>query len=151
MDGALKEEKIQILIENLDKELETPNYAYQNDAAMDLRSREDLTIPSMERVIVKSGVKMAIPKGYVGLIWDRSGMAAKHSIHTLAGVIDSGYRGEIGVVLFNLGKEDFEIKKGDRIAQILIQPVLNIPVSEVENIDDQTQRGSGGFGSSGSS
>ena len=92
---------------------------------------------------------MAIPLGYVGLIWDRSGLAAKHSLHTMAGVIDSGYRGEVGVVMINLGKDEFVVEKGMRIAQIIIQPCLNVDVAEVESLDDDTDRGAGGFGSTG--
>jgi dUTP pyrophosphatase len=146
---SLQETKnIQVLVQRLDKEVEAPTFAYEHDAAMDLRSIEDVSMKPGEKIIVKTGLKMAIPKGYAGLIWDRSGMAAKHSIHTMAGVIDSGYRGEIGIVMINLGTEEFFIEKGMRIAQILIQPVLNTKVVEVENLDE-TSRGEGGFGSSG--
>ncbi|OVE74526.1 hypothetical protein BVX95_02345 [archaeon D22] len=142
-------QQVKVLIERLDKDLELPTYAKEDDAAMDLRSSEDVKFLPGEKKIVKTGVKMAIPRGYAGLIWDRSGMAAKHSMHTMAGVIDSGYRGEIGIVLVNLGKEDFYIEKGMRIAQILIQPVLNTFVEEVDKLEENTERGAGGFGSSG--
>jgi len=107
-----------------------------------------MNISAGERVIVPTGIQMAIPEGYVGLVWDRSGLAAKHSLHCLAGVIDSGYRGEVGVVMINLGKEDFLVEKNMRIAQILIQPVELPSVVEVEDLDDTT-RGDGGFGSTG--
>ena len=91
---------------------------------------------------------MAIPVGNVGLIWDRSGLASKNSIHALAGVVDSCYRGEIGIVLINLGKEDFKVEKGMRIAQMLIQPVVNANILEEGELDG-TKRGDGGFGSTG--
>ena len=93
---------------------------------------------------------MSIPEGYVGLIWDRSGMAAKKGVHRFAGVIDSGYRGEIKVCLWNSSKEDFYIvNNGDRVAQILFQPVPHFSLIEVGSLDS-SDRGSGGFGSSGS-
>jgi len=140
--------KMELKIERIDKNLELPGYAHEWDAAIDLRSRIDTKLAPMEKTIIPSGIKVAIPEKHVGLIWDRSGMAAKHSMHVLAGVIDSGYRGEIGIVMINLGKKEFEVKKGDRVAQMLIQPVLNIRVKEVEELE-KTKRGKGGFGSTG--
>jgi dUTP pyrophosphatase len=140
---------MELKIERIDKDLDLPKFAHETDAAMDLYSSCNYEIKPMQKVIVKTGIKMAIPKGYVGLIWDRSGMAAKYSMHTMAGVIDSGYRGEIGVVLINLGSDVFNINKGMRIAQILIQPCLNVSVLEVESIENNTDRGEGGFGSTG--
>ncbi len=125
-----------------------PFFAYEHDAAFDLRASHSEIIRPSEKKIIKTGISMAIPTGYVGLIWDRSGMAAKFSLHTLAGVIDSGFRGEIGVVMFNLGNEEFNIEKNMRIAQMLIQPVVCPTISEVDDLDDSA-RGEGGFGSSG--
>lgn len=99
--------------------------------------------------VVPTGLRFAIPDGYAGLVWDRSGLAANHSITTMAGVIDSGYRGELKVVLKNLGKDGFVIEKGMRIAQMLIQPVANsVPIIEVEELPN-SERGSAGFGSTG--
>jgi dUTP pyrophosphatase len=92
---------------------------------------------------------MAIPEGYVGLIWPRSGMAYKYGLDVFAGVIDSGYRGDIGVILYNSQYNSYEINKGDRIAQILIQKVEDFELVEVDDLED-SQRGKGGFGSSGS-
>ena len=91
---------------------------------------------------------MAIPKGYVGLVWDKSGYAAKKSMTTMAGVIDSGYRGEIGVVMKNLGEEEFAISKNMKIAQILIQPITRANLILVDSLED-TVRSEGGFGSTG--
>lgn len=125
-----------------------PSYAHEGDAGMDLYSQEDYILKPLERALVKTGVAMEIPEGYWGNIRDRSGLASKKGIHTLAGVVDSIYRGEIGVVIMNLGKEDFEIKKGDKIAQMLIQKVEQANVIEVNELSE-TVRGDGGFGSTG--
>jgi len=93
-------------------------------------------------------VKLAIPPGYVGLVWPRSGLAVRHGIDTLAGVIDSDYRGEVRVVLINHGEAPFRIAPGDRIAQLLIQRVERATFGAAAALDD-TERGDGGFGSTG--
>ena len=124
------------------------SYAKEGDAAFDLRSAEEGVIAPGEKKVIKTGLKMAIPQGHVGLVWDRSGLAAKHALHVLAGVIDSGYRGEVGVVLKNLGDAPVEITKNMRIAQMLIQPVVRAHLEEVDQLDE-TERGDTGFGSSG--
>ena len=90
-----------------------PLYAHEGDAGFDLHSMEDHDVDPGEQVLIKTGLQIEIPKGYWGNIRDRAGLAAKKSVHILAGVIDSGYRGEVGIVLVNHGKEKFEIKKGD--------------------------------------
>lgn len=140
---------VKVQIEMLNNELKCPAYTYADDAALDLPSNEDAKLLPGEKKIIKTGIKMAIPRGFVGLIWDRSGMAAKHSIHTMAGVIDSGYRGEIGVVMINFGKEPFSIEKNMRIAQLLIQPVVQAEIEIVKSVGNETERSEGGFGSSG--
>ncbi len=139
---------IQLKVQRMDKSVELPSYARDHDAAFDLRAAEHSILKPSEHTMVKTGLKLAIPQGHVGLIWDRSGLAAKHAITTLGGVIDAGYRGEVCVVMINLGKEAFTIEKGMRIAQMLIQPVLHFPIVEVEELD-ATHRGEGGFGSTG--
>jgi dUTP pyrophosphatase len=139
---------VDVRVKKLDSSMTTPHYAHQGDAGIDLRSSEEASIPAGHTRTVKTGTAMAIPEGYVGLVWDKSGYASKHSIHTLAGVIDSGYRGEIAVVLRNLGTEEFRITKDMKIAQILIQPVVRANLIESESLDD-TSRGEGGFGSTG--
>ena len=98
-------------------------------------------------VLVSTGISMAIPEGYVGLIWDRSSMGVK-GVHRHAGVIDSGYRGHIKVCLHNTSKDTYHVEYGDRIAQILIQQAANFNLEEVESLD-HTERGEGGFGSTG--
>lgn len=139
---------MEINVKRIDKEIELPDFAHENDAAIDLRSAEEGVLAAGEKKVFKTGLAFAIPKGYAGLIWDRSGLAAKNSIHTMAGVIDAGYRGEVGVVMINLGKEEFKIEKGMRIAQMLFHPILNVKINEAEELDE-TARGEGGFGSTG--
>jgi len=125
-----------------------PQIAKEGDAGADLRASEDTVVPANGRCLVPTGISMAIPRGFVGLIWPRSGLAVKHGIDSGAGVIDSGYRGEIRVLLFNHSDADFKVTKGDRIAQILIQKVETPQFVQVEALE-QTERGAGGFGSTG--
>ncbi len=94
-----------------------------------------------------TGIQIAVPAGHVGLVWDKSGISLK-SVHRLAGVVDAGYRGEVQVVMINLGAAPFSIRKGMKIAQILVQPVAAVTVVEAEGLDG-TSRGEGGFGSTG--
>jgi dUTP pyrophosphatase len=125
-----------------------PEYASLGAAGADLRASEALEILPGGRAAVSTGVKLAIPPGYVGLVWPRSGLAVRHGIDTLAGVIDSDYRGEVRVVLINHGEAPFRIAPGDRIAQLLIQRVERATFGAAEALDD-TERGDGGFGSTG--
>jgi dUTP pyrophosphatase len=137
-----------IKIKKLDKSAKLPSYAHEGDAGMDIYSLEECTIAPNERRAVKTGIAMAVPKGFVGLVWDKSGLAVKNGIKTMAGVVDSGYRGELLVVLKNLGNELFKIEKHMKIAQMLIQPIESEKIIEVEELDE-TSRGAGGFGSTG--
>ncbi len=139
---------MEIKIKRLDKEVELPQYTKEHDAALDLRTNEEGIIKPGETKTFGTGLAFEIPRGHAGLVWDRSGLAAKNSIHTMAGVVDSGYRGEVKIVLKNLSSEDFMIEKGMRIAQLVVQPVLNVNVKEVEELEE-TERGATGFGSSG--
>jgi len=139
---------MELKIQRLDKDVDIVKYAHKGDAAFDLRASMDVVVGKGDKVLVSAGIKMAIPEGYAGFIWDRSGLAAKNSIHCLAGVVDSSYRGEVKVVLINLGEEDFYIKKGMRIAQMVIQKIENPELVEVEDLSE-TCRGEGGFGSTG--
>ena len=129
-------------------DVEIAEYTHPGDAGLDLRSREEKVLSSGERYCFKIGLAFEIPDGYVGLIWDRSGLSLKEGLKTLGGVVDAGYRGEIGVSLVNLSEKDVKIEKGDRIAQILVQKVENIELEETENLNE-TRRGGGGFGASG--
>jgi dUTP pyrophosphatase len=129
-----------------------PSYAKPGDAGADLRSFETLVLAAGARALVRTGIRIAMPDGYVGLVHPRSGLAVKHGITVLnsPGTIDAGYRGEIMVPLLNTSTEDFQIEKGDRIAQILFQQVeiaRFVPVTELP----ESSRGETGFGSSGKS
>jgi dUTP pyrophosphatase len=135
-------------IERVNKEIDLPSYAHEQDAGIDLRSAEDLILEKGERKTVKAGIKIAVPENYVGLIWDRSGHAHKHGLHVMAGVIDSGYRGEVGIVLKNLGNSEFKIEKNMRIAQLLIQPIHKVKIIECDSLE-KTNRNTDGFGSTG--
>lgn len=138
---------MKVLIKKISPEARTPVYGHQGDAGLDLFSCVQLTINPGETAAVPTGLQMAIPPGYVGLIWDKSGIALC-GVHRLAGVVDAGYRGEVRVVLTNLGKQPFIINNGMKIAQILIQPVQTVDIVEVDSLD-RTSRGEGGFGSTG--
>tara|TARA_R100000700_G_C3151763_1_gene130209 strand:+ start:621 stop:1055 length:435 start_codon:yes stop_codon:yes gene_type:complete len=124
-----------------------PTKGHMDDAGWDLYAFETISIPAGATVLVSTGVSMAIPKGYVGLIWDRSSMGVK-GVHRHAGVIDCNYRGEVKVCLHNTTKESYHIEKGDRIAQILIQEAPTF-IQHVVHELDSTDRGDGGFGSTG--
>jgi dUTP pyrophosphatase len=128
-----------------------PKYAQPGDAGADLRSSQAIVIQPGERATVSTGMAIALPAGYVGLVHSRSGLAAKNGIMVLnsPGTIDAGYRGEIKVTLLNTDKsEPFEIKVGDRIAQLLVQQVEQARFIQVEFLPD-SNRGDGGFGSTG--
>lgn len=125
-----------------------PTYANPGDAGMDLRTIESKILKAGERYCFPTGLSVAIPKNYVGLVWDRSGLALRDGLTCLAGVIDAGYRGEIGVVILNTGKKSVKIEKGDRVAQMLIQPVEICDIEIAEELLN-SERGEGGFGASG--
>ena len=127
-----------------------PAYAHPSDAGMDLCSVDDVVIPSGGRALVHTGLVVHLPPLVEAQVRPRSGLALKHGVTVLnaPGTIDSGYRGEIGVILANFGDADFKVGKGDRIAQLVIAPVTQPVVVEAESIDE-TDRGSGGFGSTG--
>lgn len=124
-----------------------PFYAHATDAGMDLFAAETVVLNPGAIIGVPSGIACAIPEGCVGLIWEKSGLAAK-GIAVFGGVIDSAYRGEIIVLLRNVGKEPYTFEQGNKVAQMLIQPVLQPTLVEVEELDE-TDRGAGGFGSTG--
>lgn len=128
-----------------------PTYAREDDAGMDLRASEEATLPVGGHALVGTGIALAIPKGFVGLVHPRSGLAAKHGVTVLnaPGTIDSGYRGEVKVILLNTGGEVFTVNKGDRIAQLVVQQVERLSIWVVDALDGETERGVGGFGSTG--
>jgi dUTP pyrophosphatase len=122
--------------------------AHPSDAAFDIEADEDTVVYGYSRKLISTGVRMAIPEGYCGIIKSRSGLAVKNSIEVGAGVIDAGYRGEIKVLLCNYGEDSFYVKPGDRIAQLMIVPVPAVTLEVVEDLDETT-RSDKGFGSTG--
>lgn len=143
--------QLKIDIKMLDEGIEPPAYAQPGDAGADLRSRVGLTLQPGERALVPTGVAIALPEGYVGLVHPRSGLAAKHGITIVnaPGTVDSGYRGEIMVCLLNTdNSQAFEIQRGDRIAQLVIQRFEPATFNVVESLSE-TERGTAGFGSTG--
>ena len=127
-----------------------PAYAHPSDAGMDLRSVADVVIPRGGRALVPTGLVILLPPPYEAQVRPRSGLALKHGVTVLnsPGTIDAGYRGEIGVILANFGEADFAVKRGDKIAQLVIAPVTQPQVVETDVVD-ATDRGTGGFGSTG--
>ena len=127
-----------------------PSYAHEGDAGMDVRSVEDAEIAPGSRALVHTGLVMILPRGYEAQVRPRSGLALKHGVTVLntPGTIDEGYRGEVGVILANFGDAPFVVKKGDRIAQIVVAPVTRAEIVETDEVDG-TERGGGGFGSTG--
>ncbi len=125
-----------------------PKYAHPHDAGLDLYSSETIIVNPGERKLIPTGIAIAIPPGFVGLIWDKSGIATNLGLKTMAGVIDSGYRGEIKILIHNLSSQPYTVQVGTKIAQMLIQPVVQNEIVEVQDLDD-TSRGEGGFGSTG--
>ena len=127
-----------------------PSYAHPGDAGMDVRSVEDLVVEPGGRKLVRTGLVMLLPPGYEAQVRPRSGLALKNGVTVLntPGTIDEGYRGEVGVILANLGAEPFRVEKGAKIAQIVIAPCTRAEIVETAEIDE-TARGTGGFGSTG--
>ena len=130
--------------------LDLPRYATDGAAGMDVVSAEDVSIAPRARHAVATGLALAIPAGYEVQVRPRSGLALKHGITVpnTPGTIDSDYRGELKVILINHGEEAFVIRRGDRVAQLVLAPVVQAGWTEVENLDE-TMRGTGGFGSTG--
>ncbi|MCX7972895.1 MAG: dUTP diphosphatase [Candidatus Aminicenantes bacterium] len=124
-----------------------PQYSHSGDAGLDLFASEEILLKPGEIKAIGTGLQMAIPPGYVGLIWDKSGLSLR-GLHRLAGVIDSSYRGEVRVVLVNLAQEDLIVQPGMKIAQLLIQPIEIVEIEEVKELES-TSRGEKGFGSTG--
>jgi len=138
---------MELRVKRINNQARLPLYQHKGDAGLDLFSCIDLVLGPGEVKPISTGIKVAIPEGYVGLVWDKSGISLK-GVHRLAGVIDAGYRGEVQVVMANLGREPFVITAGMKIAQLLVQPVETVAVTEVEELND-TSRGEKGFGSTG--
>tara|TARA_B100000686_G_scaffold108098_1_gene115096 strand:+ start:1886 stop:2323 length:438 start_codon:yes stop_codon:yes gene_type:complete len=141
-----------IPVQRLNSDLPLPNYAKPGDAGADLIANEEVTLPpGGGRALIGTGIAVAIPRGYAGFVQPRSGLALRHGITCLnsPGLIDSGYRDELKVLLVNTDpSEPYEVHRGDRIAQLVIQKVEEVAWEESDELDD-TERGLGGFGHSG--
>ena len=134
----------------LDGRLPLPVHARPGDAGLDLRASESARLEPGERRLVSTGLAVAIPPGYAGLVLPRSGLAMQKGVTVLnaPGLIDSGYRGELKVLLINHGAEPVDIARGERIAQLVVQPVAEVKLVEVDRLPE-SERGAGGFGSTG--
>ena len=146
------EKKVKIYVQKTSEKTAFPSYMTPGSSGLDLRAsiEEPMTLEPFERKLISTGLKLAIPQGYEGQVRPRSGLALKHGITTLnsPGTIDSDYRGEVKVLLINLGSAPVVINSGDRIAQLVIAPVVQAELEEVDELDD-TSRGEGGFGHTG--
>ena len=142
-DGAME-----IRVKKLRPDAKLPAFAHPGDAGMDLFAPEEVTLQPGERVKIGTGIAVEIPHGYVGLIWDKSSIAATHCLKHLGGVMDAGYRGEYIVTLINLSTTPYTIEKHHKIAQLLIQKVEHPNIIEAEELSDSS-RGAGAFGSTG--
>ena len=144
---------IEVKVQRLDLAVPLPRYAHEGDAGVDLHAARDLTVGPGARVLVPTGLKMAIPHGYEGQVRPKSGLALKHGITVLntPGTVDAPYRGEVGVIVINHDPvAAYEIKKGEKIAQMVFSRVERASLFEVEELDS-TPRGAGGYGSTGKS
>ncbi len=139
---------IKVKVKKLKENAVVPKYAHEGDAGMDLFSTENYIVPVGKRQLVSTGIAMELPEGYFASIRGKSGLAYKKGICILGGVIEWTYRGEYGVIVLNMGDENFEIKAGDKVAQVVIAPVATAEIEEIENLSETT-RGEGAFGSTG--
>jgi len=137
-----------LLIKRTTPNAKLPTRGSAFSAGYDLYSSERKVIPARGKALVDTGISIAVPQGTYGRIAPRSGLAAKHSIDTGAGVIDADYRGKVFALLFNFSDADFTVEEGDRVAQLIIEQIRNPDVVEVEDLEE-TLRGAGGFGSTG--
>ncbi len=139
---------MQIRIKKLDSSLPDLGYAKVGDAGLDLYAQERTVLVPGVQAAIATGVAIEIPEGYVGLVWDKSGLSMRHGLKTLGGVVDSGYRGEVMVGMINLSTTPYTFEKGDKVAQLLIQKVEHARFEIVDELSE-TERGATGFGSSG--
>jgi dUTP pyrophosphatase len=152
MTQELKKQKMsQVLkIYKRSENATTPTKGSSLSAGYDLYSSEESLVPARGQAMVATDISVIVPVGTYGRVAPRSGLAVKHGISTGAGVVDADYRGEVKVVLFNHSDKDFEINKGDRIAQLVLEQIINADVVEITEQElDTTERGAGGFGSTG--
>ena len=141
---------IKVKIKKIKDNAIIPKYSHEGDAGVDLYSTEDYVLKAGDRVLVSTGIKIAVPEGYEAQIRPKSGLAINHGISVVntPGTVDSCYRGEVKIITINLGKEDFKIEKGKKIAQMIFNKIEEAEFEEVEELENTT-RGDGGFGSTG--
>ncbi len=139
---------MELRIKKLNKETKLPTYAHPGDVGLDLYSMEELVLNPGQRHIFFVGFALEFPEGHAAIVKDKSGLPKNFGIHTMGGVFDAGYRGEYNVNLVNLGNEPYHIHKGDKIAQLVIFPVVIAKLIEATELSD-TSRGEGRFGSTG--
>jgi len=152
VDGLHEEQsavgKVKLRFAKLSENAYTPTKGSALAAGFDLYSAYDYIVPKQGKQLVMTDIQIALPDGCYGRVAPRSGLAAKHFIDVGAGVIDQDYRGNVGVVLFNFNQEEFKVKKGDRVAQLILERIFLPSIEEVQRLDE-TERGEGGFGSTG--
>lgn len=136
------------MVKKLSENIPDMKYAKDGDAGFDLYAKERTVLLPGLQAAVASGIALEIPQGYVGLIWDKSGLSIKNGLKTLGGVVDSGYRGEVMIGMINLSDKEYVFEAGDKVAQMLIQKFEKADFEFVESLGE-TERGSSGFGSSG--
>ncbi len=139
---------MELHIKKLHPDAKVPTYAHRDDAGMDMYALITVVVPPGERALVPTGIALAIPVGHVGLLWDKSGLSNKSGLKVLGGVIDAGYRGEVMVGILNTGTESHTFTAGDKVAQMLIQAVIQPHLIMVDDLG-ATVRGDGAFGSTG--
>lgn len=137
-----------LFVKKLSEFATVPSKGSKLSAGYDLYAAYDYVVKAMDKEMIKTDLQIALPSGCYGRVAPRSGLAWKHSIDVGAGVIDEDYRGPVNVILFNFGRTDFAIKRGDRIAQLICEKIQQTDVQEVQDLDD-TERGANGFGSTG--
>lgn len=141
---------VRIAVQKLDPALELPRYAREGDAGLDLSAADDVTLEPGARALVPTGIAVAIPRGFAGFVLPRSGLALRHGITVLnaPGLVDAGYRGQLMVLLVNHDERAVTLRRGERVAQLVIQPVVEAEWVEVTALP-ASERGAGGFGSTG--
>lgn len=139
---------MKVKVKKLHPDAKLPVYGRPGDAGLDFFCVEDITIAPGERKQIATGVALEIPEGYVGLVWDKSGLSHNHGLHALGGVCDHTYRGEYKMMILNTSNEPYTFKKGEKVVQVLIQPIATVEIEEVNELSNSV-RGDAGFGSGG--
>lgn len=140
---------IKIKFKKLTPTAQLPRYAHEGDSGMDICADETVGLTSMDYSVISTGIAAVIPNGYELQVRPRSGLAAKNAVVAAFGTVDTGYRGEIKVTLFNHGWNRYTVNRGDRIAQLVLAPVVRTDIEETDDICEETDRGTNGFGSTG--